>query len=171
MFAISEVVLNLEQKEAREVFTKNVGGLMPSWSDLKASFLPTLRGTAIGAFFGILPGTGPSISSFSAYMLEKKLAKAPSRFGQGAVEGVAAPEAANNAAAQTAFIPVSYTHLDVYKRQLWALPNLIATPHIAGVTAGSAKTMAEIAARHVIAVLDGEEPDAASLARLTELAA
>ncbi|KRE01250.1 hypothetical protein ASE61_17295 [Bosea sp. Root670] len=105
IFAISEVVINLEQKEAREVFTRNVGGLMPRWEDLKASFLPTLRGTAIGSFFGILPGTGPSISSFSAYMLEKKLAKDPSRFGQGAIEGVAAPEAANNAAAQTAFIP------------------------------------------------------------------
>jgi TctA family transporter len=106
IFAISEVVLNLEEKEKREVFTKNIGGLMPSWADLKASFLPTLRGTAVGSFFGVLPGTGPSISSFSSYMLEKKISKDPSRFGKGAIEGVAAPEAANNAAAQTAFIPM-----------------------------------------------------------------
>ncbi|POR48329.1 tripartite tricarboxylate transporter permease [Bosea psychrotolerans] len=106
IFAVSEVVTNLEQKETREVFTKSIGGLMPSWSDIKTAFLPTLRGTAIGSFFGILPGTGPSISSFSAYMVEKKLARDPSRFGRGAIEGVAAPEAANNAAAQTAFIPM-----------------------------------------------------------------
>jgi putative tricarboxylic transport membrane protein len=105
MFALAEVVINLEQKEARGVFKANIEGLLPSLADLKAIALPTLRGTAIGAFFGILPGTGPSISSFSAYMLEKKLARDPSRFGQGAIEGVAAPEAANNAAAQTAFIP------------------------------------------------------------------
>ncbi|MGO4667979.1 tripartite tricarboxylate transporter permease [Bosea sp. 2RAB26] len=105
IFALSEVVMNLEQKEERGIFKANIAGLMPSLSDLKAITLPTLRGTAIGSFFGILPGTGPSISSFSAYMLEKKLARDPSRFGQGAIEGVAAPEAANNAAAQTAFIP------------------------------------------------------------------
>ncbi|WP_420101295.1 tripartite tricarboxylate transporter permease [Bosea sp. (in: a-proteobacteria)] len=106
IFAVAEVVSNLEQKETREVFTKSIGRLMPSWPDLKASFLPTLRGTAIGSFFGILPGTGPSISSFSSYMVEKKLARDPSRFGRGAIEGVASPEAANNAAAQTAFIPM-----------------------------------------------------------------
>lgn len=106
IFAVAEVVSNLEQKETREVFTKSIGRLMPSWADLKASFLPTLRGTAIGSFFGILPGTGPSISSFSSYMVEKKLARDPSRFGKGAIEGVASPEAANNAAAQTAFIPM-----------------------------------------------------------------
>ncbi|BBK31549.1 TctA family transporter [Stella humosa] len=106
IFAVSEVVSNLEQKERREIFTRNIGGLMPAWADIKASILPTLRGTAIGAFFGILPGTGPSISSFSAYMVEKRLARDPSRFGQGAIEGVASPEAANNAAAQTAFIPM-----------------------------------------------------------------
>jgi TctA family transporter len=64
-----------------------------------------VRGTAVGALFGILPGTGPALSSFAAYMLEKKLARDPSRFGKGAIEGVAAPEAANNAAAQTGFIP------------------------------------------------------------------
>jgi TctA family transporter len=65
-----------------------------------------VRGTAVGAFFGVLPGTGPALSSFATYMLEKKIARDPSRFGKGAIEGVAAPEAANNAAAQTNFIPM-----------------------------------------------------------------
>jgi TctA family transporter len=105
LFAVSEVVLNLEQNESRGIFKANIEGLLPKLADLKAIALPTLRGTGIGAFFGILPGTGPSISSFCAYTLEKRLARDPERFGQGAIEGVAAPEAANNAAAQTAFIP------------------------------------------------------------------
>ena len=77
----------------------------PTWPDLKASFGPILRGTAIGAFFGVLPGTGPAIASFSSYMVEKKIAKDPSRFGKGAIEGVAGPESANNADAQCKFIP------------------------------------------------------------------
>jgi len=68
--------------------------------------MPTLRGTALGSALGILPGGGPVLGSFSAYTLEKKLAKDPSRFGKGAIEGVAAPESANNAAAQTSFIPL-----------------------------------------------------------------
>src|SRR3546814_2322913 len=67
---------------------------------------PILRGTALGAFFGVLPGTTPSIASFSSYMLEKKVAQDPSRFGQGAIEGVAGPESANNADAQCKFIPM-----------------------------------------------------------------
>jgi len=78
---------------------------MPSRHDLGDSAWPTVRGTAVGAAFGVLPGTGPALSSFAAYMLEKKLAHDPARFGRGAIEGVAAPEAANNAAAQTGFIP------------------------------------------------------------------
>ena len=73
--------------------------------DLKKSFGPIVRGTGIGAFFGVLPGTAPAIASFSSYMVEKKLAKDPSRFGKGAIEGVAGPEAANNADAQCKFIP------------------------------------------------------------------
>jgi TctA family transporter len=105
LFAISEIVKNLETTEQQEVFTKDIKNLMPTMADLKASFWPVMRGTAVGSFFGALPGTGPSISAFSSYMVEKKLAKDPSRFGKGAIEGVAAPEAANNAAAQTAFIP------------------------------------------------------------------
>jgi len=105
LFAVSEIVKNLETSEKQEVFTKDIKNLMPTLKDLKDCFWPTVRGTAVGAFFGALPGTGPSISAFSAYMVEKKLAKDPSRFGKGAIEGVAAPEAANNAAAQCAFIP------------------------------------------------------------------
>ncbi|MCC6472979.1 MAG: tripartite tricarboxylate transporter permease [Burkholderiales bacterium] len=105
MFAVSEIVMNVEKKEAREVFTSKVGSLMPSLQDLRQSAAPILRGTLLGAFFGTLPGTGPSISAFSAYMLEKKIAKDPSKFGKGAIQGVASPEAANNAATQTSFIP------------------------------------------------------------------
>jgi putative tricarboxylic transport membrane protein len=73
---------------------------------MKRSIGPILRGTAIGSFFGVLPGTGPAIASFSSYMVEKKLAADPSRFGRGAIEGVAGPESANNADAQCKFIPM-----------------------------------------------------------------
>ena len=107
LFAVSEIVKNLESggEEKQEVFTKDIKHLYPTLADLKASAFPILRGTAVGAFFGALPGTGPAISAFSSYMVEKKMAKDPSRFGKGAIEGVAGPEAANNAAAQTSFIP------------------------------------------------------------------
>jgi putative tricarboxylic transport membrane protein len=105
LFAVSEIVKNLETKEQGEVFTSKIKNIMPTLRDLKDSFWPVMRGTAVGSFFGALPGTGPAISAFSAYMVEKKLAKDPSRFGKGAIEGVASPEAANNAAAQCAFIP------------------------------------------------------------------
>jgi putative tricarboxylic transport membrane protein len=105
LFAVAEIVQNLEHKEKRDVFNKEIKNLMPSWADIKAAFMPTLRGTALGSVFGALPGINASIASFSAYVLEKKIAKDPSRFGKGAIEGVAAPEAANNAAAQTHFIP------------------------------------------------------------------
>jgi TctA family transporter len=106
LFAVAEIVVNLESREPREVYTGKVTGLMPTARDLKDAAWPTVRGTAVGACFGVLPGTGPALSSFATYMLEKKIAKYPSRFGKGAIEGVAAPEAANNAAAQTAFIPM-----------------------------------------------------------------
>jgi TctA family transporter len=105
LFAVSEIVKNLETRERGEVFTSKIENLMPTWGDLKASAIPVLRGTGLGTFFGVLPGTGPSISAFASYMVEKKVAKDPSRFGKGAIEGVASPEAANNAAAQTSFIP------------------------------------------------------------------
>src|SRR5687768_6936096 len=78
---------------------------MVSWAEFKSVLGTILRATGIGAFFGILPGAGPTISAFIAYMFEKRIAKDPSAFGNGALAGVAAPESANNAAAQTSFIP------------------------------------------------------------------
>ena len=106
VFAVGEIISNLSDPEERQVFTSRVGSLYPSLQDLKQSIGPILRGTAFGAFFGILPGTGPSIASFGSYMIEKKVAKDPSRFGHGAIEGVAGPESANNADAQCKFIPM-----------------------------------------------------------------
>ena len=105
VFAVGEIVSNLGETEERKIFTSKVTGLMPTVQDLKVSIGPIIRGTGIGAFFGVLPGTGPAIASFSSYMVEKKLAKDPSRFGKGAIEGVAGPESANNADAQCKFIP------------------------------------------------------------------
>ena len=105
LFAVAEIVQNVAKAEKVEVFSTDVKNLMPTWADMKAAAGPTLRGTVLGSFFGALPGITASVASFSAYMLEKKIAKDPSRFGAGAIEGVAAPEAANNAAAQTHFIP------------------------------------------------------------------
>ena len=106
VFAIGEIIANLGESEERVVFTDKVKNLMPSMEELKQSFWPIMRGTALGSFFGVLPGTGPAVASFSSYMLEKKIAKDPSRFGKGAIEGVAGPEAANNADAQCKFIPM-----------------------------------------------------------------
>jgi TctA family transporter len=88
------------------VFTKSVTGLLPNWSDIKRCAMPTIRGTALGSCLGILPGGGPVLGAFSAYTLEKKMSKTPEKFGTGMMEGVAAPESANNAAAQTSFIPL-----------------------------------------------------------------
>ena len=107
VFAIGEIITNLGQPtEERRVFEAKLSNLMPSWAEFRQSFLPIMRGTALGSFFGVLPGTGPAVASFSSYMLEQKLAADPSRFGKGAIEGVAAPEAANNADAQCKFIPM-----------------------------------------------------------------
>jgi TctA family transporter len=106
VFAVGEIVSNLGATDERQVFTDKVTDLFPGWTDFKQSIGPILRGTGLGAFFGVLPGTGPAIASFSSYVLEKKLAKEPSRFGQGAIEGVAGPESANNADAQCKFIPM-----------------------------------------------------------------
>jgi putative tricarboxylic transport membrane protein len=106
VFALPEIISNLGDPEDRPVFTSKIGSLFPSKDELKQSVGPIVRGTALGAFFGVLPGTGPAIASFSSYMVEKKMAKDPSRFGNGAIEGVAGPEAANNADAQCKFIPM-----------------------------------------------------------------
>jgi len=106
MFGLAEIIVNLEQKEAREVFTSKVGRLMPSKEDFKRMTPAILRGTALGSALGILPGGGALLSSFAAYTVEKKVSRYPAEFGKGAIEGVAGPEAANNAGAQTSFIPL-----------------------------------------------------------------
>jgi putative tricarboxylic transport membrane protein len=108
VFGFAEIIRNLETQteETRSIVTSKVTGLMPTWPDLKASAGAITRGTIIGSILGILPGGGAVIAAFAAYTFEKKVAKDPSRFGRGAIEGVAAPESANNAAAQTSFIPL-----------------------------------------------------------------
>ncbi|CAN7242346.1 tripartite tricarboxylate transporter permease [Bosea sp. LjRoot237] len=106
MFGLAEIIANLERPAERHVVSQAVRGLIPSWADLKQAFPAMLRGTALGSALGVLPGGGAALPPFSSYALEKKLAKDPSRFGHGAIEGVAGPEAANNAGAQTSFIPL-----------------------------------------------------------------
>jgi len=106
MFGTAEIIANLEQGEHREVFTAKVGRLMPSKEDWKRIWAPIMRGTALGSFLGILPGGGALLASFGAYTLEKKVSNHPEQFGKGAIEGVAGPESANNAGAQTSFIPM-----------------------------------------------------------------
>src|SRR5262245_49336018 len=92
--------------EGAKISPDGLRNLCRTRPDFKQSLGPILRGTGIGSFFGVLPGTGPSIASFASYMVEKKVAKDPSRFGRGAIEGVAGPESANNADAQCKFIPM-----------------------------------------------------------------
>jgi putative tricarboxylic transport membrane protein len=106
LFGFAEVIRNLENPEARDVVRGVIGRLLPSGADMRASAMPIARGTLLGSILGLLPGNGAVLGPFASYSLEKKLAKDPSRFGQGAVEGVAGPESANNAGAQTAFIPL-----------------------------------------------------------------
>jgi putative tricarboxylic transport membrane protein len=106
IFGFGEMVRNLENSEERSVVRNAIGRLLPSKKDLQQSSLPIVRGTFIGAILGILPGSGAVLGPFASYAVEKKLAKEPGRFGRGAIEGLAGPEAANNAAAQTAFIPL-----------------------------------------------------------------
>src|SRR5262245_58794145 len=106
VFAVGEIISNLGDTSERVVFSSKLTHLFPSKDDLKRSIGPILRGTGLGCFFGVLPGTGPAIASFSSYMVEKKVSADPSRFGKGAIEGVAGPESANNADAQCKFIPM-----------------------------------------------------------------
>jgi TctA family transporter len=106
VFGFAEVIMNLEKQETHEVFTTKVTSLIPSKEDFKRMVPPILRSTALGALLGILPGTGSALASFGSYALEKKVSKYRAEFGKGAIEGVAGPESANNAAAQTAFIPL-----------------------------------------------------------------
>jgi len=106
VFGIAEILRNLEHPESRDVAVSKIGRLLPSLADPRRSLGPIVRGTGIGSVLGILPGNGAVLGPFASYALEKKLAKDPSRFGKGAIEGVAGPESANNAGAQTSFIPL-----------------------------------------------------------------
>src|ERR671934_217328 len=106
MFGTTEIIANMEMKEKREIFTSKVTHLWPTKDDFKNSWAAVLRGTALGSCLGILPGGGALLASFGAYSLEKKVSKHPEKFGKGAIQGVAAPESANNAGAQTSFIPM-----------------------------------------------------------------
>jgi putative tricarboxylic transport membrane protein len=106
LFGISEVLLNIELRIRTEVFTSKVKGLLPTLEDWARSIWAILRGTFIGFFLGILPGGGAVIASFISYAIEKRVSKHPENFGKGAIEGVAAPESANNSAAQGGFVPL-----------------------------------------------------------------
>jgi TctA family transporter len=106
LFGIAEIVVNLEKHLTRSGGTIKVTSLWPTGDEIRRAIPAALRGTFLGAALGVLPGGGPTLGAFSSYTLEKKISKNPSKFGKGAVEGVAAPEAANNAAAQTSFIPM-----------------------------------------------------------------
>ncbi len=106
MFGIAEIARSLEETDGRGHEVQKVTSMWPTREDFKKSVAPVLRGTALGTFLGILPGGGGTIASFSAYSLERQVARNPEEFGEGAVQGVAGPEAANNAAAQANFIPM-----------------------------------------------------------------
>jgi putative tricarboxylic transport membrane protein len=106
LFGIAEILRNLENPESRNVAIAQIGRLLPTRAELKRCFGPIVRATGIGSVLGILPGNGAVLGPFASYALENKLAKDPSRFGTGAIEGVAGAESANNAGAQTSFIPL-----------------------------------------------------------------
>jgi TctA family transporter len=106
MFGLGEIILNLEREGTAERAVMKITTLMPTREDWKRMVAPILRGTALGSFLGILPGGGALLSSFAAYSVEKKVSKHAAEFGKGAIEGVAAPESANNAGAQASFIPM-----------------------------------------------------------------
>jgi len=106
VFGLGEIISNLQNETERSLLVKKVTGLMLDRNDFKAIAAPVLRGTLLGSILGILPGGGAMLSSFAAYAFEKKVSKNSANFGKGAIEGVAAPEAANNAGAQASFIPM-----------------------------------------------------------------
>ncbi len=106
LFGIAEIILNLERPEARSILTSKVGSLLLTKEEAKRATPSVIRGTLLGSVLGILPGGGASLASFGSYMMERRLSKGRADFGNGAIEGVAGPESANNAAAQTSFIPL-----------------------------------------------------------------
>ena len=106
VFGVAEILRNLEDEKTRTAIITKVSGLMPTRDDVRRMTAPILRGTAIGSALGILPGGGAILAAFASYTVEKRLARNPGEFGRGAIEGVAGPESANNAGAQTSFIPM-----------------------------------------------------------------
>ncbi|MDV3252981.1 tripartite tricarboxylate transporter permease [Devosia sp. BK] len=106
IFGVAEILRNLENEKGRDVMVKSVKGLWLGKEEFKRIIAPVIRGTALGSILGILPGGGHILASFASYSAEKRLSKHPEEFGHGAIEGVAGPESANNAAAQTSFIPL-----------------------------------------------------------------
>lgn len=134
VFGFAEIMRNLEKKEVRELVVAKVSKLLPDRKEFRQSAGPVLRGTLIGSVLGVLPGAGALLSSFASYAVEKKIAKDPSRFGRGAIEGVAGPEAANNAGAQTSFIPM--LTLGIPSNAVMAL--MIGAMVIQGITPGPA---------------------------------
>ena len=106
MFGVAEIIRSLEQRQTPRLVTKKVKGLWLTREDARTISGPVLRGTTVGSLLGVLPGAGHVLAAFTSYSLEKRISRTPERFGRGAIEGVAAPESANNAAAQTSFIPL-----------------------------------------------------------------
>jgi len=106
VFGVAEILRNLENEKTRSVLMSKVEGLMPTREDFRRMAWPVLRGTGIGSILGVLPGGGAILAAFASYTVEKRLSKNPQEFGHGAIEGVAGPESANNAGAQTSFIPL-----------------------------------------------------------------
>ncbi len=106
LFGIAEILRNVELRENRPVVEAQVGRLLPDRTDMRQSAAPIARGSILGSILGVLPGNGAILAPFASYALEKRVARDPSRFGKGAIEGVAGPESANNSAAQSAFIPL-----------------------------------------------------------------
>ncbi len=105
-FGLAEILRNLEREHDRDVMVRRVTNLIPTRADFRRMAAPVLRGTTVGSILGVLPGSGAVLAAFAAYSVEKRLSKTPEQFGKGAIEGVAGPEAANNAGAQTSFIPM-----------------------------------------------------------------
>ncbi len=106
IFGLGEIIANLQNESTRSILSSRITGLMPTREDWRKMTPPILRGTALGSILGILPGGGAMLASFASYALEKKISRKPEEFGQGAIAGVAGPESANNAGAQTSFIPM-----------------------------------------------------------------
>jgi len=104
LFAISEVMVNVEQRVS--AISQKIGNWMPVWSDVKQCIGTMLRSSGVGFFLGLLPGVTPSITTFVAYDIEKRISKTPELFGKGAIQGVAAPEGANNATSSAGFVPL-----------------------------------------------------------------